>query len=326
MAKLIHPGGVPDPQDERDYPFEAFVGADDAIQLPEFYDVEEEFGALNQKDQKLTWSCGAQAVSYYTELLELIESRKLTEMSPHSIYAFTNIGAGYGSITRDNIMRIVGVGIVPESKFSSQPMTEKHMISKEGWTAELEKLAGKYKAKLGVTITDRDNFDLFKVAIFKGHGVVSGLNLSAEGWYVVPIRPPKTSGEKIAGHSMYFKGWGKDQYGDYIKVKDSYPSGDKKLYRDYWISGMVHSAWTLIDLPNEQEVPVNKNVKYFAQARAMSYALYVSILGREPENDLVLDKHAAFLASALLRGDQNAVNAWAKGFVKEITEKYGKPS
>ena len=287
----FNPGGKQDPEDSRDYPYEGFIGYGIETPLPESYDTEIAFGKISQKDQKQTLSCGGQATAYYAEMLELIEN-KFLEMSPRSIYAFTHLPVG-GSITRENIMRMVDIGIVPEDKFSSQPMTEAHLQSQSNWSSDLTKLAGKYKAKLAVNLTDRTNFDLFKSAIFDGHGVVSGLNLSGEGWYANPIRPPK-DGEKIVGHIMYFKGWGKDRFGEYILLKDSYPSGDKKIYQDYFNAGMVHSAWTLIDEPNIGDEMVNKE--------NMNAVLYT--LGGKTDNWT----DAIALANALNSGDQLMVD------------------
>jgi len=293
----FNPGGITDTFDERDLPYEAFVGYADYVDLPDFYDVEATYGPISQKNQEQTLSCGGQAVSYYAELLNVIDEG-FVEFSPRSIYAFTHLPDG-GSITRDSILRLVNSGIAPEDRFLSQPMTEGHMQDQTGWTADISKLALRYKGKIATTMTDRTNFDLFKTAIYQGHGVVSGVNLSSGGWYSSPIRPPK-DGEKIVGHIMYFKGWGTDDHGDFIIAKDSYPSGDKKLYRDYFEASMVHSAWTVIDLPNEGETME----KYWPQANS----IIVGLGGANNSPD------ATALAKALRLGEQPTVNTILKKY------------
>ena len=250
----LQPGGIADPTDSRDFPYEGFVGYG-IEEIPDKHDVENTYIYLGQKNQKETLSCGGQAVAYYISLLNYIDENTFIDFSARSTYAFTHLSGG-GSITRDNILRAVGIGVAPEVNFSSQPMVESHLQSTAGWTDTIAKIALKYKGKIATTMLDRTNFDLFCNAIYNGHGVVSGVNLSSEGWRSIPIRPP-ASGEKIVGHILYFKGYDTtdpDPSKHYIVAKDSYPSGDKKLFRNYFEAGMVHSAWTIIDEPNEENM------------------------------------------------------------------------
>lgn len=257
---LVDPGGFKDTTDERDYPYEAFVGFG-VEDIPDKLDVEESYSHIPDIFQELTLACGGYAVEFYSALLNFIDTGEMVELSPRSVYAFTHLPGG-GSITRDNVLRVVDVGIAPETAFPTSPVTESHLQSQEGWNATVEALARRYKGRIATTMLDRTNFDLFCNAIYNGHGVVSGVNLSSEGWRSYPIRPPR-EGEKIVGHILYFKGYDvtdPDPSKHYIIAKDSYPSGDKKLYRDYFEAGMVHSAWTIIDEPNEENMWTKSDV------------------------------------------------------------------
>lgn len=306
-GKILQPGGIEDSADLRDFPYEGFVGY--GVQdIPDRFDIEEIYGSLTQKDQKDTLGCGGFATAYYSEILERIDSGKFTELSPRSIYAFTHLSGG-GSITRDNIKRQVEVGIAPETAFSSQPMVESHLQSTSGWNEATGLLARRYKGKVYATMTDRTNFDLFCNAIYNGHGVVSGVNLSSEGWYSDPIRPPR-DGEKIVGHILYFKGYDTtdpDPQKHYIVAKDSYPSGDKKLYRNYFEAGMVHSAWVIIDEPSEHNMWDKVEV-------IKAFFSVLETLGHPPVNQADINIHSQAATPQVMASgfkawlQQNAIN------------------
>lgn len=309
------PGGRLDPEDARDYPYEGFVGFANEIAMPDSFDVEKTYGALEQKNQYQTLACGGFAVSYYAEMLNIIDEGYI-RFSPRFYYSRTHLDNG-GSFTRDNVMLLVNEGALAETRFSTEPITEDHLRNASDLTDALKKEALRYKGKLATALDKGSPFELYKLAIWHGHGVVLSLNLSAEGWYRYPARPPK-SGEKIVGHIMYAKGYGTDENGDYILLKDSYPSGDKKIYRDYFDAGYVHTAWTVIDEPNPEE----EQMVTIDNTRAIAYFMYKEILGREPENSAVLEQHAEYLAEALNTGNEAAVAGFYQGFVPEIKQKY----
>ena len=289
--KKIDFGGVKDNDDERDYPFEAFIGAGDLV-IPNEYDVEEKYGKLPVKNQKSTQACGAYAITYYAMMLNLIETGEVVDLSPRWYYPWTRLNGG-GSFTRDNVLRLVETGATPESYFPSNPITEEHLSSKSGFTDELAQLAETYQGRVATVLSKGATFDEYRVAIFKGHGVVSGYNLSSQGYWADPVRPPK-SGEKTTGHIIYMKGYGTDQHGDYISYKESSQRGEVRLRRDYFEKGFVHSAWTVIDIPNKEEAMVTKdnaNGILFALDGKTSHAHY-----------------SESLANALNNGNQDRVN------------------
>lgn len=290
-------GGAWDPEDPRDIPFEAFIGEGDS-DYPDVYSVFDEVGGTLDKDNQVqTLACGGYGTSFYASVLNWFETGQYLRFSKRWFYAWTALDGG-GSITRDNILRLVNNGAAPEDKFTTAPVTEEHLRSKEGVTPQLEALAMKYKGKLATVLNDRTNMDLFKLAIWKGKGVVAGCNLS-KGWYEKPCRPPR-EGEKIAGHIWYAFGYGGTYPNDYIRVWDSDGRGEKKVYRNYFEAGMIHSAWTVIDQPNEGEI-----MDYWAQANDT----LSKFTGKENN-----DPDARTLADAWARGDG------AKS--KEIINKY----
>jgi hypothetical protein len=291
--EVLDSGARHDLVDDRDYPYEAFIGYANETDMPDSYDVEAEYGPIPTKDQGLTKACGGFGVSYYAEALNLIETRKFKAFSPRYYYAWTHLRNG-GSFTRDNVLRLVNAGAAPETLFPTVPITEEHLRDKTGHSAELDKVASRYRGKIATNLAKGSSFELYKLAIWHGYGVVLSLNLSSAGWNSSPVRPPKTSGEKIAGHIMYAKGYGSDEHGEYILLKDSYFSGDKKIYQDYFDAGMVHSAWTVIDQPNDWE---EKDMVDWGNANGILYAIT-----KKTDNP-----EAQALADALNNGNQGAV-------------------
>jgi len=266
----ISGGCLPDPQDDRDYPFEAFVGGDD---FPEEYDVEDKFGALKVKNQGATLACGSYATAYYAEMLEQIENKTYLEFSPRWFYGWTHLSGG-ASYTRDNVMRLVNFGAAPESIFSTTPVTEEHLESQTGVSPLVEKIASKYKGKIATVITDTSNFELITQAIHQGHGVVSG----------------------ISDHCLYMKSYGKD----YIKAVESLGMPTRTISRTDVEAGKLHSCWTVIDLPNNWE-EINNNYKLMVNAGNANGILF-ALDGKTTHTDSQL------LADALNSGNQAKVN------------------
>lgn len=221
---FLNGGAVQDTIDNRDYPFEAFVGADDNFQ--EIWDWRTKY-PIKHKYQGNSWSCVGYTTSSYAELLNWDDTGKYVELSPRWIYAFVSIGMYKGAYTRDGVMRLVSKGDAPESVYSSIPAIEEHLTDKSGVTPAIEALALQYKAKLATTITDKTNFELLKLAIYQNRGITLG----------------------IGNHVMYAPAYNKD----YIICHDSLTAKDRLISRADVESGKLHSLWTIIDEPNMEE-------------------------------------------------------------------------
>jgi hypothetical protein len=162
-------GAIKQPKDLRDYRLELIAVA---APLPTEYSIRDKVGLI--KDQDGSGSCVSQAFSYYTEVLNQIETGQKVQLSARDIYSLVYQPES-GSYLRDNAKKITNSGIVPESKASSYmngvPPTEEFMRNRSDITPEEQEEGMVYLAKTYLTWSNT-NFDSFKRAIYQGNGAV----------------------------------------------------------------------------------------------------------------------------------------------------------
>lgn len=105
-------------------------------------------------------------------------------------------------------------------------------------------------------------------------------------------------------------------YRDTFDILDTYSPYQKHLQVEYRVPFVMK-----IVITPKMNYYINKNLKYFAQARDVAYAMYQVLLNREPESTQVLDAHATKLADGWNRGDHESTKQFYEGFIKEIKEK-----
>jgi hypothetical protein len=142
------------------------------------------------------------------------------------------------------------------------------------------------------------SIDEFALAIRNQNGLVTGFIGSHEGWGSAFVRPPK-EGERQWGHAVYCVGAKLIEGKKYIKFINSWgkewgENGYGYAGEDYFTSGKVFNAITLVDLPNdwqkEKEQPVFKHNFYrdivfgerSEEVRALQKALKID--GTFPQN------------------------------------------
>jgi len=275
----INSGGVPDLEDGRDFPFEAFVGAEG--DFPTTYDWRDQY-PIKKKGQWRSWACTGFTTSSYAEVLNFAETGEYLELSPRWIYAFVSLGMYQGAYTRHAVMRLVNAGDAPEAIFGSEPMTEEHMTDTSGSTPAIEAEALIYKARLATSITDKDNFELLKLAIYQNKGITLG----------------------IGNHVMYAPAYNEDE----IICQDSLYGNDRVITRANVEAGKLHSLWTIIDEVNEEENDMTVNE---GNANGILYAITKKV--DNPEKKA--------LADALNNGDQKtATNIIENAILSKIQE------
>lgn len=234
----------------RDYRLELAPGVG---ALPNQYSIRDKIGVI--KNQNGSSSCCSQAISYYTEVDNFIETGTKIQHSPHYLYSFV-VQLGGGSYVKDNLARLCNNGIALESDIPSyengNPPSEKFMTTKPVITPDIEDRAMTYVAKNYVT-WDSGSLDLYKRAIVQGNGclvVAQGNNIL---WRTQNIGLADNQSQMNWRHVIYLTGyddskkcfefvnsWGID-WGD---------NGFGYLPYEYIIRGYVTNPYTIIDAPN----------------------------------------------------------------------------
>jgi len=271
---MVYTGLKKQPEDKRDHSFDHIAGYVDDVDWEEGFDIEEYLGGrIISKNQGSSDSCVAHSVAYYAYVLNIAEIKKITEygldelrvkyqksipeLSAKSI--FSQIFLNYGAYNRDGVKKLINYGINTESEVPTKPergLPTKTFVRDLSWKNEdLEKKASNYKGKEYRLIRTGSDMDIFAKAIRDNLGVVSGVvGSNNRTWRTEEPKPPK-NGDKLWRHSMYFGKYGTDEKGKFISCKNSW--GDKtgnkgwqKLREDYFRSGNVFDAWTVMDKPN----------------------------------------------------------------------------
>jgi len=250
-------GAVPDKQDWRDFDYERISEALGAPQIDwdKGYEVLESVG-IKVEDQNGSGSCVGQSWSKYAEVLERVENKNFTDLSAKFIYSQIFLPSG-GAYLREGAKLVVNQGVAHEDHLESYPSTEENMTRLGDITDEMRNHASVYKSKSYASIWHKNNIDIFAQAILENHGCVTGAYGTNAGWGKGFVEPPtEEEGRNNAwGHAFYCIGFNQIQGKKYIKFINSWGNGWGEmgygyLSEDYFTSGNIFSAWTLVDLPN----------------------------------------------------------------------------
>lgn len=257
-------GCIEDIPDERDYQYEEMIfGASPIVDWEKGFDVED---LLNHKfkieSQGTSLSCVGQAWSKYLEILNYAEESKEIDLSAAFIYSQIYLPKG-GAQLRDGAKIAIILGCATEDKLPSyhyeeyqpRPLQEPEFREqKNKITDDVKQNAIIYQSLSYGSI--RPDIDLMADAIHRNYGAITGAVGSDNGWKGDngEVRPP-LDGEEKWGHAIYLKGYGQDSKGKYIKFKNSWGiswgnNGEAKIYEDYFKTGNMFCAWTLIDKKN----------------------------------------------------------------------------
>jgi C1A family cysteine protease len=263
-------GALKQPKDLRDYRLEVVAGAEP---LPVEFSIRDRIGLI--KNQDGSGSCVSQAFSYYTEVLNQIETGQKVQLSARDIYSLVYQPQS-GSYLRDNAKKIINSGVIPESKAPSYmngvPPTEEFMRDRSDITSEAQEEGMVYLAKTFVT-WDNANFDSFKRAIYQGNGAVIAAWGNDMCWTTNSgiIQVPDNASQCNWGHGIYCTGWKVINGVEHLEFINSWSAiwGDKGfgyMPKGYIEKGFVFNPVTLVDLPNQtysliqQTISVLKNL------------------------------------------------------------------
>ena len=233
----------------KDYRLEAIPGS---VVLPKNYELVYQGKIKNQNGSS---SCVSQATSYYAEVLNWLETKEWTELSPKFLYAQCFISLG-GSYIKDNFNLMVGDGIAPEAVLPSydalQAPSEAFMERKADITQPVLDSATPYLAKSYYT-WDNTSIDLYKQAIVQGNGCIVASWGNNQCWATGDIQVPAFKEQMVWMHGIYLIGYNDDT--KMFKFINSWSDqwghgGYGYLPYEYATKGYLSNPMTLIDESN----------------------------------------------------------------------------
>jgi len=256
-------GALPDPTDLRDYSYDDIVGIGEPVDWNKGYDVEKELNIkIPFKSQGVSASCVGQGVSYYTAILNAVETKAYDEVSAKAIYSLIELGlAQGGAYIRDGMKLIVDYGALFEKIISSynngEPPSEAFMKDKTWKNPAMDLLAKILQAKEYRVINSIDSMEAFAMAIRDNYGIVGGVSGENNGTW--STNEPK-AGKHVWGHCLYWGKFGTDELGRYIASPNSWgtrgsndrlhPDGWQKFREDWFRNNNMFNPWTLVDKSN----------------------------------------------------------------------------
>lgn len=191
----IQNGAFKSIQDNRDF---EFVGsASTPFDWEKGFDIEEELGfKIPVKSQGESKSCGGQAFSYYTQVLEALYSKTFEERSAKFLYSQVALPEG-GSRGRDICKIIYNQGSAREAFLPSykdgKPLSEEEMVD----TSNINDVV-RQDAKSAQSISYKNikqiSIDNVAIALRDNKGVVIGVSGENNGtWLTAFPTPPKTA-------------------------------------------------------------------------------------------------------------------------------------
>ena len=257
---------IPDPIDERDYVYWAekpitFLTEEE---WNKWYRIDKELWiTIPVKNQDKSSSCTGQWTSYYTWILNFIETWKYIDVSAKAIYSQVTLGKNKWAVIRDAIKLIVTWWAVYNSVVPSNEKdwscSEDFIIDKSWLTPEITELAKILQSKDYKSISWYD-IETFAAAIKENHWVVSWVTWTNNWtWYSISPEPPTTSTAQrdLWWHCIFFGWYGKDSKWKFIWILNSWweEVGEKwwqKLYINWFWNEWrwIFNPWTLQDKPN----------------------------------------------------------------------------
>lgn len=246
-------GAIRDVYDPRDYQWSEIAHGSTPFNWVKGFDIEEKVGKLLPKDQNGSSSCGGQAWSMYSAVLEALATGTLEERSAKFIYAQTAVpGGGSAGRTNCELCKKSGVCIEPlcPSYENGNPPSESFMTRKEDITEGALWDAKKNKERSYAFVNS--DIDEIAQAVEINGGCVIGISGENNGTWLTPFpKPPLHEGWRhwvyvgkakiINGKKMLglINSWGEDCGED----------GWQWVGEDYFqaLKGLaIWSVWTMV--------------------------------------------------------------------------------
>lgn len=264
--KLFGKGCLLEPEDGRDFSFEATIIEKEEIDWQRGYCVEEDIGfSLPFKNQGPSSSCVGQAVSYYVGVQDALSEYK--EASAKSVYSQIYLDGG-GAYIRDGIKLAVDWGSLRERVLSSYengyPPSENFMRKVDWLDEEMARKAETLQSKEYRKITTND-IDIFAAAIKNNQGVVFGVNGENNGsWNTLTPTPPRFV---EWAHGLYGGSFGINRDNKkYIGTPNSWGdrfNGDwQQITEDWFGTGHVFNPWVLVPKTKSMDLKVEEGKLY----------------------------------------------------------------
>ena len=289
---LHNTGCLPDPIDERDYIYQPMGAGIPVVDWEKGYDIESIVGKINPKNQFGSYSCVGQATSYYTSVLERLETGKKDEVSAKAVYSQISLGNNQGAYLRDGMKLIQEWGAVFENivkSYKADGTTDETFMMDKTWkTPEVDKLAKVLQAKDYRLITGI-GIDIFAQAIKDGYGALIGVNGTNNGtWTSEFPQPPTLSTPQNAlwGHALYAGKFKMINGKKYIGVINSWGNIGNNGWQwlgEEWFADegrWIFNPWTLIDSSNNKNMLKKETGKphvYFTNDKTMTKVMVVDM-------------------------------------------------
>ncbi|NCD40594.1 MAG: hypothetical protein EOL88_00730 [Bacteroidia bacterium] len=259
------------------------------------------------KNQGISSSCVGQALSYYLEILNFIETGEYKKISARDIYAYISLGEGVGAYLRDGLKLTCNRGVGTEElvpcyhEFETDhgivrnPYSEKEYLEKPEETDELKEVRSILKSKEYKSVKGfgPELMDKMAWAMLMGLGVffaVDGEN--GRGW---TSEYPQIPLEVAWSHALFGGKAFLENNKKTISPINSWGNscgveGWQKLQSDYFAGYFVYSPWTLIDLNNNwNDMSNNQNVKIIKDENSPAVGVWLPFLSPEAMESVCLN-------------------------------------
>jgi len=260
-AQIYGTGAVRDTYDPRDYQWSEIAFGSAPFNWVNGFDIEEKVGKLQPKNQNGSGSCGGQAWSMYSAVLEALATGSFEERSAKFIYSQTAVPGG-GSAGRTNSELCKKQGVCFESLCPSyengNPPSEAFITKKDITPEAIENAKKNKERSYAIVMSD---IDAIAQAVEQNGGCVIGVSGENNGTWLTPFPKPPVheawrhwvyvgkakiiNGKKMIG---FINSWG----------KDCGENGWQWIGEDYFkaLKGLaVWSAWTMVYDPQVVQEP-----------------------------------------------------------------------
>jgi hypothetical protein len=190
-APIYGTGALIPTYDPRDYQWSEIAHGSAPFNWVTGFDIEEKVGKITPKNQNGSGSCGGQAWSMYSALLEALATGTFEERSAKFIYAQTAVpGGGSDGRTNSELCRKKGVCIEPlcPSYENGNPPSESFMTRKEDITPKAIENAKKNKERSYAFVNS--DIDEIAQAVEQNGGCIIGISGENNGTWLTPFPKP----------------------------------------------------------------------------------------------------------------------------------------
>lgn len=183
-------GAVKDIYDPRDYKWSEIAHGSAPFNWGVGFDIEEKVGKIKPKDQNGSSSCGGQAWSMYSAILEALATGTFEERSAKFIYSQTAVrGGGSAGRTNSELCKKQGVCIEPLciSYENGNPPGEAFMTNKDISPEAIENAKKNKERAYAIVNSDIDEV---AQAVQQNGGVVIGITGENNGTWLSPFPQP----------------------------------------------------------------------------------------------------------------------------------------